>query len=84
MALSLARSLLADPQFAENMRNPDVEVEFRLGQVVRASNIRQQEVIGGILRKQQLVTNQSVLLGELKRKSAGNDLKKMDFQKYVY
>lgn len=79
MALSLARSLLADPQFAENMRNPDVEVEFRLGQVVRASNIRQQEVIGGILRKQQLVTNQSVLLGELKRKSAGNDLKKIDF-----
>lgn len=57
MALSLARSLLADQQFAENMQNPDIEVEFRLGQVTRASSIRQQEVIGGILRKQQLVAN---------------------------
>lgn len=57
MALSLARSLLADPQFAENMGNHDIEVEFRLGQMARASNVRQQEVIGGILRKQQLVAN---------------------------
>ena len=40
MALSLARSLLADQQFAENMKNPAIEVEFRLGQVARASNVR--------------------------------------------
>ena len=41
-------------------------------------------MIGGILRKQQLVANQSILLGELQRDSTPEALKKIDFQKYVF
>ena len=57
MSLSIADQLLSDIMFTENIRNnPNIEIEFRLGRVHAGpgnkQTIRQQNVVGGLFRKQ--------------------------------